>query len=576
MMRCGRGYLALLLLLIGFPAILLSEPPPVPMISGVTPGAVSPVMLAIPPQQDASELLTLFTEDRHGQFIELGAEVPVISRATGLRRVSAGAREHGGTAVLVGDRGRWYRFDASAERSTVIRTLPGEVQQLWRDGRGNFIARTGAGDVMHISAAGTLMWDARPGGGAVTGEWIHGRVVLLSATGGLVQIDDTGAMVTLLPPPESRDVSVLAFGAARIREGGAPALVVVTQHGSVERWEQQRINQDRDGNVHIHTRRTWRWVPAADLDRPPTLLGTDVGGNHWLLVDENVVYVITPGGDLLFESADWSKPFAHIALEEERGVLWIADQRGGVQTISADGVVSDSREFEGVPQVVRYARESSVVVMLYDDWSYNLFRSATARIPPSAINPIQLPVPRNTSATAPLRTLADAALEGSSVSEREALLRVIRERMNRRVLMGQVGLVQDILIRLATEPYRADGPDFPTVRTDAVRLLGRFSDAPSRRELTHIVEQDPSVIVVSRALRELSEFPRDQYGAVPAAMERFRTTQRPQDRNAIAAALIAYLENLPRDTIFFRTNAELGQSDIPLDLRRRAHLLEER
>jgi hypothetical protein len=59
-------------------------------------------------------------------------------------------------------------------------------------------------------------------------------------------------------------------------------------------------------------------------------------------------------------------------------------------------------------------------------------------------------------------------------------------------------------------------------------------------------------------------------------MERFRTTQRPQDRNAIAAALIAYLENLPRDTIFFRTNAELGQSDIPLDLRRRAHLLEER
>lgn len=562
-----------LLLLACIPVRLLSAPPPEPVMSGVTPGAVSPAIFHIRPHADAPHRLTLFTEDRHGQMIDPSVDEAVISRVTGLRRVHVGVREPGDTVVVVGDRGRLYRFDPWAERTTVVRTLPGEVEQMWRDGRGNFLARTRAGVVMHLSAAGTLLWEARPGGGVVAGEWIHGRVVLRTADGGLVQVDESGAAIPLVPPPESGTVQVVGHSAARIREGGAPALVVVTNDGSVERWEQQRILQDSAGNLTVSSRRLWRWEPPGEGNTAVELLGTDGGGHHWVLVGEREVYVITPGGELRGAPTHWHEPIVHRVLEVGRGVLWVVDPRGGVQTIDGAGVISERYDLAGVPRGLQYAPGSGTVVVLHNDWRYQLFQSTTPRLTQSAIAPVPIPIPANTSATAPLRSLADTALRGTSLSEREALLRVIQERMNRRVLAGQVVLVQDILLRLATEPYRGGGPDLPAVRGEAVRLLGFFADDATRRELTRIVEQDPSALVVSRALRELARFPRDQHGAVPGGVERFRTSQRSPDRNMIAAGLVAYLEELPRDRNTMRAAGELEQSDIPLELRRRAQQL---
>lgn len=548
--------------------------------SGVTPGEISapvtdiwispgtPGTLGAPrttggETREGSPMLVVATEDRHLRVYNPSGEV-VRTIRTGFRGTPVVIREHRDLLILLGDRGQMVRVDVQSGSVVPLGTVAGTISHGWRDAGGNIYLIADRREMLHVSAAGTLLWRRHLPAHVRDAVDVRGEILVALSDGSVFRFDETGSGTVVY-----RGVAV-----REMRPGGSaredPVVGII----------------DQDSFLHILRRQengmlTVMW--SREVPRETRLYGSDTAGHYWLLEDRRTVRILTAEGE---EAGRLSIPgvsFVDLAVDSAARTAFVVDSAAVVRRVSPEGVVLQRLDLGDIPLEVTFNRATGLLVFQFSDWRYEVFGRAALEEPGAdqwsfgVLRGASLAEARRAGARGSLAALAQTALGGTSRREREALLQVVVQRLDSRELYGNVAAARQVLGDLLSEGYRAPrvdrgrvANDFPGVRLAAVEQLARFLDHDSRRALTDSVRHDPVPLVVSRALHALAPYPRDEFLAVDHGMQRFRQATRQADRDVLAEGIIAMVESLPLSRETIAIAVELSSAAIPGHLRQRA------
>jgi hypothetical protein len=518
--------------------------------AGVTAGAITaqPFEYVYGPEGNLTGTVVV-TEDRHlrifdergraVQEIRTGVRFPraVYADATGVIHIHDPAGEH----LLVGyHRGALRLTAARRPAGAVPPAIPPGAIAVYPDRSGNIYSISAPGLVTYGSAGGYRLWE-RPLPSTVRDHVFDGTVLFLGlADGSVFGFFPDGEGEVLARVPDGITTLVVLDG----------ALWAMTEGGRVYRLSASPGGQDRRNSLVVGWSGTVSDAPGfirflgsdnvdtvlalktpegpatVRLEGPDRIIQTDTGGNDTLVIHTpHVVRDITalPRQNALFvEYTDWR--FALIPLKPPDG-------EGGVTAAAPDRSV--------LPE--RFIQRSS-----------------------------------SGAGSGALAALAEATLQGGSAAERRALLETLRNRMDRGGMYAAVSTSRSILADLVREPVTAPaGLDAPEVRREAIALLGRLGDGPSRRILSDVVRYDPLVRLSASALVEATAGGLDDSGAIGWGLRRFGNAT-PGEREILATALLQAVSRVVPDgrgrdgDLHREVLAEVAAADLPREIRRRA------
>ncbi len=538
--------------------------------SGVSPGEISGAGAAVRLVVSSSTpeaLLALSTEDRHTRLYRVNGEMALEVR-TGFRHVTAVLQERAGTLLVAGDRGGVARIDPDSGGVQRLAALQGDLGGVWPDAAGNLFVLKGNREILHLSAAGRILWQRSLPSPVRAAVWAFGALYLATGDGGLFRFDSSGNGEVI-----HRSTAVTQMTAVPRRfprsDGEMVELLTVDQDQFLHLLQVDL----RRGSVQV--RRVWsREVPGETR-----LLGSDQQGYHWIAEmvgsTPRAIQILDSTGELKGRFISPGVALTTVVLNQSGGNAYAVDEDGRLLVIDAAARVEQTIRLEEPPLALVMNAATGHLLLRFPDWRYTVYRESQPATP--EIDPVWYEPPRPAGFTGALGALATTVFSGTSAQERVVLLDVLTNRLDEGALFGQVDEFRNILVYLMTEAYSAPVTvrgtpvnDFPGIRLQAIGLLEQLLDVPTRQALTQVVRHEPQELVVAQALQALGAFPRDQFGALEAGMARFRSASRDATRITLATGLVALIEELAVSPQTVAAATELSGASISRDLRRRA------
>jgi len=525
------------------------------LAQGVTPGAVTapPVELEL----DGRIGIVLSTEDRVLRFLEpeTGFEIAV---PVGFQVRVPVYRRDPPLFVLFGDRLAMSRADLSRRRSVPVRNAfdrsygwttvdrPGFPEARF-DRNGNIYLFSGTTRIVHMSAAGTVLWTRdlpAPPVAVVAG----GGVVYAALENGLImRFDEHGTGTSLIR------LRALPVSLAYDHSSGAGALCISDKDGGLTRYTLT------DGDP----RREWtRLLDQSEGAAEPRILA----------VVEDSCFIRS--GDRLR------------AIDRYGRDRWTAEVSGAIHVIDRDRVLSIDRdgtvdivtdretrriaELDASPEAFDLLPLSRSVFIRYRDWSWELRALEPVRDAPGpGYSPVAASREPNPTA---LSGLADLALDSSSAAQRDRVLSIVEERIESAELYGDVTTARRFALDLLAEVSRGERSlDRPDVRRRAVSILAVYLDDGSRAALLRVVRDDPDTTVAAAAIHALAGWGIETADTAATVAARFNR-EGDRGRLVLAEPIVEFLESLvgSREEDLQQLAVLLAGSDIDPDLRRRA------
>lgn len=511
----------------------------------------------------------IMTEDRHIRIYNENGEVVRTGR-TGLRRATGVVQDRSGFIYAADPSGRVVRL--SPDRGTSRTLLPGQNEsvKIWNDPVGNLYVLRASGEILHISAAGSLLW-RRSLTARIAATASNSTFLFVATTDGRVyHFDSSGSGGVVFRTEQA--LTQLRVGVIE----RSLSLVGGDENGNIVRIVLDS-GDGGSGNLggDLGGRRSW----LAPMARGAELIDVDAQGNVWVIESDGTIIVLDSQGTRRGSVRINDLAVERTALNPIRNRLYLVDEENRLLTILPDGHIDGSLQLASTPASIHYLPAIDELVILYDDWRLEVY---TGPGPPSGLkiqelNRREALRPARASVSA-LRSLGDTVLQGSSEAERHRLLGVLHTRLVDAQLFGDVAHARTIAVGLLTETDNLPRNDYPEVRMRAVAFLGRILDTPSRSALSSAVRGDPDIRVASHALKMLALHALDDSHVLDHGLQRWMRS-RSQERDMIAEAIISFVEALvgvgghyaPADVpIMLRVARELAANVVSQEYRSRA------
>lgn len=519
---------------------------------GVSPGAITAPPIEIDLGGQLGFVVT--TEDRTMRFIEpiFGSEVVA---SVGFHARAAAYRADPATFILIGERLEMSRVDLGSGRGVRVRGrldprhgwtvveragFPGAIL----DARGNLYLLSGTTRIIHMSAAGTVLW-ARDLPTPPISYADAGGVLYLALQNGLVmRFDENGSgrsVLRLRSEPTSLAVD---------RWNGGGAILVAERSGGLSRYALGGA-EPRE----LWTRR---------FDAPPRIVDV-AGGTAFIAAGGRVYAVDRYGLDRWSIDASARSDGSICIIDDKRGAFLSDD--GTLVGFSSENLL-DPVGLDGEVTAIDALPRRGALLVRYGDWSWQVWtiepRDERA-LAAAATRPSEEP-----PATTALGALVDLALESPTAGRGERAIAIVEERIDGAELYGDVTTARRLAVGLLTEVSRG-GFDRPDIRLRAVRILARLLDDTSRAALVRAVRDDPEADVAAEAVSALARWGIEEEGVFAVVLARFRSED-DRGRRTLAEPIVRLLESLPAlsDPDYTALAVAVAQADIDSELRRRA------
>lgn len=431
--------------------------------------------------------------------------------------------QHGGAVILLDELGRlvysdpavggWRRRDAS---------IAGDPVQLWSVGSGYLVVLSQDGErqlLTGLSPTGHALWRRTLPDHVVASDRAGTDLVLALADGRLLAVQlATG-------PLEIAQLAPIATIAC------SPGGMFVTLQGG------DLLRLDPDACV-----RARRGFPAGTA-----VVGTDSAGRVWVHSPAtSAVHIAEPArleSTAVYRAVE--RGVVSVALLERDGAAFVVGGDGSLVHVAADGSAQATLLPAAGFDASYWLAELGVMLVAYPDWSLTAFGVQSDR-PTFRSTRVDRRrwscVEQGAAPSTALSAFTQAALRSGRAADRERLVRVVLERIQRADLAQDAFQARDALIAVLTEPLRGSGVPLEAVgetRSAAATALGAFGDAAARRALVLAVREDPDPAVVVAAIESLAAYPLATTAELSALAERL--ARRSSDRTQLVAPTIDYL-----------------------------------
>ncbi len=535
--------------------------------TGVTAGAITaPPFEYVYGEDNHLTGTVVVTEDRHLRVINSDGQA-VHEVRTGIRFPRAVYADQSGVIHIIGPAEEHYLvgYDGGTMRLTTARkpdhgAVPAvhpRATEIFPDRNGNIYSLSLPGLISYGSAGGYRLWE-RSLPSTIRDHVYDGAVLFVGlADGSVFGFFPDGEGELLLRVPEGI-VSMVVFDSS---------LWVFTENEAVYRLSSGTGVRHRRESLRVE------WSGRSDQVPPPLRFFRADGVRK-------VVFAEFPGRPASFSS---------VRLEETSRIV-VADAHGHDRmTIQPPHPV---RAITPLPR-------QNALFIEYTDWRFTVIslegfedvpssssvRSGTSRngpVLPEEVIQRSSPSSGGTAGvagTGALAALAEATLHSGSVADRRTLLESIRRRMERLGMYGNVTTTRSILTALVRESVSVPaGVNAPNIRAEAIVILGRLGDRPSRAILSDVVRYDPVIELSAAALVEATAGGRDDSRAIMWGLQRFHRASA-ADRATIASALLQAVSRVVPDgqgsdsDLHREVPAVIAAAELPRELRRRALLI---